>query len=236
MNERKTIVCCLPGLNFSSFWVSNWTVLLSHLQGKFNVHVQFGYSNNIYMTRNQILQAVFESKIDFDYCLWMDDDNILAVEQFNILLDQLEKHGELDGMLGWYWLQPQINGIAPTVSVGIFDPENPEIIKHMTPAEVHNGESFKEIEWGGFGAVLIKWEAMKAVGLKSFAPIIMPDTFWGFSGDDISFFIRAKEKGLKFGVDKRVKVPHLKIRNIDFDPRVFINKEVAQEKQQIAAD
>ena len=236
--ERKTIVCCLPGFSFSSYWVNNWTSLLSFLQSKFIVHVMMGFSNNIYMTRNQILEGLFNSEkagAKFDYCFWMDDDNPTDVDGFKQLLEDLEEDDSLDGILGWYWLQPHGSNIPPAVSVGDFEVNCN--IKNMTPQEAYKEPFIVPVEWGGFGSFLIRWNAMESVGEKSFSPIIIPESRDGFSGDDISFFIRARNlaalkqiKPLKFAVDKRVKVPHLKLRNADFDANAFIAlpSEIAQ--------
>ncbi len=45
--------------------------------------------------------------------------------------------------------------------------------------------------------------------------MVRPDVNWGFTSEDTTFFYRAHEAGMKFGVDMRVKVPHLKLRAIE---------------------
>lgn len=222
MEERKTIVCCLPGLYFSNFWVNNFVSLLSYMQSKFNVRIHFGYSNNIYITRNKLLGELFEAEklgVKMDYILWMDDDNILDANQLDLLVKGLESNSELSGIMGWYWLQANGAMIEPTVSCGLIEDDKVWPIK---PKHMFSDPYLQSVEYGGFGAVLLKWEELKKLGNKSFAPIILPDSLYGFSGDDVSFFILAKQAGMKFAVDKRVKVPHLKLANADFDAERFI--------------
>ena len=38
---------------------------------------------------------------------------------------------------------------------------------------------------------------------------------FGFTSEDTSFFYNAKQAGMKFAVDLRVKVPHMKLRAIE---------------------
>ena len=57
--------------------------------------------------------------------------------------------------------------------------------------------------------------ALELLGPRAFAPLIRPQVKFGFTGEDTSFFVNAHEKGVKFGVDVRVKVPHVKWRAIE---------------------
>jgi hypothetical protein len=74
----------------------------------------------------------------------------------------------------------------------------------------------KPISHSGFPVVLMRTSALeKAGGAAAFTPLIQKDFQWGFAGEDVSFFVAAHKAGLKFAVDRRVKVPHMKLRAAD---------------------
>ncbi len=71
------------------------------------------------------------------------------------------------------------------------------------------------IDWSGFPCVLLRYEVLERLGKEAFMPIVRPDVKYGFTSEDTSFFLRAKEAGYQFLVDLRVKVPHIKMRAIE---------------------
>lgn len=155
----------------------------------------------------------------FELCLWMDDDNILTPEGFDLLLNDLDKYPLVDGVMGWYWLQPHGYQIEPMVSCGDFESNN---AIPMRPHTMYSEPFVEGIEYGGMGSWLVRWNSLKEVGKNSFAPIILKDSQWGFAGDDCSFFLRALELEQNYAVDKRVFLPHLKLREAGYDSTQFI--------------
>ena len=68
------------------------------------------------------------------------------------------------------------------------------------------------VGWTGFPVFLQRWEVFEKIGPRPFTPIPTSHHFYGAFGEDVSFCKRALEAGLSFAIDRRVKVPHLKIR------------------------
>jgi hypothetical protein len=69
--------------------------------------------------------------------------------------------------------------------------------------------------WSGFPCVLLRRRVLEVLGEGAFAPVFRDDINYKFSGEDTAFFWRARAAGLKFAVDVRVQVPHVKWRVIE---------------------
>ena len=219
MEEKKKLVVLLPGLQFLNNWVMNWTELIVHLAQKFNVLPFSVYSNNIYSTRNKLQELVFNAESQGfvpDYVLMMDDDNILTIQDFDKLLEDLELNPTLTGILAWYWIQAQVNQNEPRASVGSINDDNITVIPAREMFDLDT--PIIPCEYGGLGGFLCKWSEVKKLGKTPFDPVQLPNgSIDKFAGDDVSFFFRAKEMGMRIAVDKRVKLPHFKIRDAEFD-------------------
>ena len=229
--KRETIVCLFPGEVFSSVWVSHWTSLLCHLMGKFNVEVLFGYCSSVHITRASLVDAFLKQEAEgkkIDFALWLDDDNVLTSEQFDLLYADLKKHEYLDGVVGWTWCQPNELQVAPVASCGMLDGTEAKAFEPEGIADLNNGRGdIWGIEYSGFPAALIKWDVHSQLGRNAFLPI-RSENYWGIIGEDVSFFARARAFGFQFAVDRRIKVPHLKLRNADFSLETL--KRLAEEK------
>jgi hypothetical protein len=210
---KPIIVVCLPGETFHSTWVAYWTNLLTYLGAHFTVSPIFTFSSNVYSTRSCMTQQILNSFPTPDYVLWIDDDNLLSVEQFARLLNDLESTPGADMVSAWAYVQPEIyNQIDARTSVGMFD-ENGKGTR-MTVAELMAGDAdVKEIHYSGFPTVLMRGEMLEKVGPNGFAPILDSRCEYGFAGEDLSFCIRAREQGCRMFVDRRVRVQHLKLRD-----------------------
>ena len=70
------------------------------------------------------------------------------------------------------------------------------------------------ISYSGFPAVLMRGSILDTMTGNDFLPIVDAELFppFGMSGEDTAFFVRGNDRGLEFAVDRRVKVPHLKLR------------------------
>ena len=231
MNEekRETIVCLFPGEVFSSVWVSHWTSLLCHLLSRFNVEVLFGYCSTVHITRASLVDAFLKQEAEgkkIDFALWLDDDNVLTNEQFDLLYGDLKKVEGLDGVVGWTWCQPNELQVAPVVSCGMLKELEADAFEPYLMANLQGNPIWK-IEYSGFPAALIKWEVHNQLGRNAFKPM-KAENYWGIVGEDVSFFYRANIEGFRFAVDRRVKVPHLKLRNADFSLETL--KKLAEEK------
>jgi hypothetical protein len=215
-NGKETIAIALPGEHFSSVWVANWTTLFAAIFNAYNVQLHFAYSSNVYVTRGRILAGILDGDTMPDYVLWIDDDNTLTFPQFELLVNDLKDHQYLDAVAGWCWIQPDGYGINAVPSCGMFNgcKAVPLPLEHLVTVDGVEpiGPDLIPVEYTGFPVVLFKLATMKDVGPAPFAPMWAPDTELHFMGEDTSFCKRMLEAGLTLAVDRRVKVPHYKLR------------------------
>jgi hypothetical protein len=212
---KKKIMICLPGESYSAAWTSMWTQLLHSLMPFFDVIPLFCYSTNVYVTRAALANAIMESKPSPDYVLWIDDDNLLTFDQFMILLKDLEDNPQADSVSAWTWIMGDVFASPSKVSVGVFDGKGD--CKALDPRVMREGiEDLIKIDWTGFPVVLMRYEAIvKTGGHKAFQPYPAPGHAYGFYGEDASFCKRAQDVGVRLYVDRRVKVPHLKLQGVE---------------------
>jgi hypothetical protein len=228
--QRVLAVCC-PGEVFRHEWVATTYGLLMHIKDsqRFSqIGNHWCHTSNVHSTRIELAASVLSASPRADLVLWLDDDNLLEPGQFDMLVQDLDAHPELSGVVGWCWC----------------DPADPQGLKNK-PLEMscgRQGEALKcmrftledwnkarasdkwlvgsddiapDAFWSGFPVVLMRYEALEKLGALVFAPMVIPEVHHGFTSEDTSFFYRAHAAGLKFAVDLRVKVPHLKVRNIE---------------------
>lgn len=211
--KKKRVVICLPGERFSSSWVSHMLLTMSWLQNNFDIEVQMAYSSNVYVTRHSL--ALSALKVEADYVLWIDDDNLIDIAHVAQLIEDLDKIPELDVVAGWCYCQSDsIELPVAKTSVGFF--EGGESVS-LRGAQLTGATVLIKIDWTGFPIVLMRQSALRKLD-KPFVPLLNPDNFYGFDSEDISFSRRLKEAGLNMAVDPRVKVPHLKLRDADTTP------------------
>lgn len=232
VRNKKTIVLCYPGEIFSSSWVLHLCQLLLNLPNWFNVIPINCYSSNVYDTRNVLGKAALQQNTPpADYVLWIDDDNLVTPQQVIQLIQDLEENPEYDMVAGWCWIQPDSVTIPAKTSCGIFhedgscqsisresmlsaDPEIPQLI---------------EIEWTGFPIVMMRRECLIKAGSNPFYPLPTKHAEHGFSGEDVAFCRLAKERGgARFAVDRRIKVPHLKLRSAEPNDLLAVHKDLAE--------
>jgi hypothetical protein len=221
-NGRKTIAVALPGESFSSVWLASFINLFGELFCRFNVAPIFGYSSNVYATRGRILQSMIEldEKImPVDYALWVDDDNTLTWPQLQLLFDGLESNPELDAVAAWCWVQPDGYAIHPLPSCGNFafsgHKTTPLDLQYLgsVDGEPPVGPDLVPVGYTGFPAVLFRFDSLRMIAdLKPFAPYPAEELEMGFLGEDTGFWLRARHAGIRLAVDRRVKVPHYKMR------------------------
>ena len=211
---RKTIAVGLPGESFSSKWVFGWTQVFGELMGKYNVEPLLAYSSNVYATRSTIFKHFRDCRPIPDYLLWLDDDNTITMEQVETLIHDLDSRPDAGMVAGWCWLAA--DGYDETVdravtSAGMF--EESGLVRGIGYRELMAGENpLREVGFTGFPVVLMRGSLLNAMDENAFSPIMHPGYPFGFAGEDCAFCKRAGEAGVKILVDRRVKVPHLKLR------------------------
>lgn len=211
--KKQTIACVLPGEVFSQAWVGAWTELVHNLLPHFSLLPMFGHCSVVYFTRQSMFDALKSVSPAPDLILWIDDDQILTVDALRLLVSDLVDHPELDGVVGWAWCEQNSYSNPAMMSCGIFDREGKsQRLKYEDMMAMPS--DLVPISFSGFPAVLMRGTVLEDVGARAFMPIMNEELYppYGMSGEDVAFFTHAREKGLQFAVDRRVKVPHLKLR------------------------
>jgi hypothetical protein len=212
--RRRSICVCLPGETFSRPWVMAWTSLLAVLSQRFILFPPiFGYSSAPHVTRQGFWGEIMTGPLP-DYVLWVDDDNILTPDGLMLLAADLEEHPEIDMAAGWSWAAD-----ALTITAGLFMPgkngKHCGRIEHKTlMAGPHD---LFRVEWTGFPAVLMRGSLLVDAGEKAFIPIPNNIKPWFCYGEDISFCLNVE--GHLMVIDRRVRVPHLKLADNDLEAR-----------------
>lgn len=217
VDPRPIIAVCLPGDMVSMHWMVSWMNLFSHLTQRYRVVVSTAYASSASVTRSTLIKMLKDSGQPISFVLWLDDDNTLTPEQFEMLYADLEQHPELDVVVGWTWIAANDEPSVAIISCGRYDGASLDEGKHspLTLEQLSEGaEDLKPIDASGFPVVLMRYQTIEKAGVHPFAHIV-DDRFepWGMSGEDHAFFIKAAQRGgCKFAVDRRVHVPHFKRR------------------------
>ena len=231
MPIRKVIAVCLPGLNFPQHWVATWTELFGRLMNEYIVHPIFSYSTNVYATRISIAESILQNcNPKPDYILWIDDDNLVNSLHVKQLIEDIEKRPDLDGIAGWCWVLSNVGDCVQVTSVGDFNEKGGSRLWDYNDL-MAGPDNLKAFECGGFPCFLMRYRALEAVGKNAFMPQLSSAHPFGFSGEDIAYFACAKKEGLKFAVDRRIKVPHLRLGSPE--PPELV-KEQQQTEQAVA--
>jgi hypothetical protein len=210
--SAKRIAFCLPGESFSAPWVWN-LVQLENLLAKAGYVVQlfWGETSNVFEARAMLRQEVIQAG-PFDYVLMLDDDNLVTFPQVQQMVTELEGHAEISGVTAWTLIQPSVGDAVPIASCGRLSPEGRVI--PFTFKELREAQGLMEIEYTGFPCLLLRYQALVDAGKKCFFPIFSDSFTWGMSGEDYAFISRCRKKGMRFFVDPRLCIPHLKTRPI----------------------
>lgn len=210
---RRRIAICISGEWFPAAWVVAWTELLQLTQFH-DILVTFGTSSNVHVTRIELSKQALAIKPDVDYILWIDDDNIVTPQQILQLITDLEHVPHASFIAGWTETgAPVFHSDERKLSCGRFMPDGNTV--PMSPDGLLSGdEDLKEIDYTGFPVVLMRRSLLEELGAAAFAPLSNPHHKYGFHSEDVSFCTRARNEGHRLFVDRRVLVPHLKLRDI----------------------
>ena len=231
----RTLAVCMPGETFrKEIFASHLHLVCALNQGpRFLVQPLVFYSSNVHYTRQMMTQELNDAPAPWDYVLWVDDDNQLTPQQFDLLYRDLDEHPELAGVVGWCWcdpgnkadLKPQ-DWMMSVGRQGSWDDGLPCFRMTMQDFQraaesgqylIHSDDLAKEghVFWSGFPAVLLRGETLRELGPMAFAPVHHPKVKFEYLSEDASFFHNAQKAGMKFACDIRVKVPHGKFRAIE---------------------
>jgi cellulose synthase/poly-beta-1,6-N-acetylglucosamine synthase-like glycosyltransferase len=209
--RRETIGVALPGQTFCGSWVVAWTELYGHLRDRFAVEMQLVYASNVHATRWHLYNGFRDMRVRPDWLLWIDDDNLVTPNDVEQLLADLRANPDADMAAGWTWCGADTFETKAHTSIGTLGNAPAQIPYQELMA---GPDDLKEIGFTGFPVVLMRGAIFDKVGPESFAPIMGSQYARGFASEDIAFCIRARAAGVKILVDRRVKVPHLKLREV----------------------
>ena len=220
--KPPTIVFCLPGRNFSNKFLMSWSQLLLNLfRMGFNVRISQKYTSNVYYVRNMCLggdvmrgihQKPFDGKLDYDYIMWIDSDIVFTTDQFL----QLLKHDK-DIVSGLY----KMDGGTHFATVKDWDKKyfrKNSTFEFLTTDSVNkwvekNPNKLMEVEYTGFGFMLVKKGVFERLKYPWFSPIYEKDMgkdVLDFCSEDVSFCQKVIKKGYKIHIDPTIVVGHEK--------------------------
>jgi hypothetical protein len=222
------MVICLPGEVFRNEWVGTMFQTIESLGHMgYITGPHWCYTSNVYCTRIELAQGALEFRPKADFVLWIDDDNLVTADQVQLLIQDLEAHPEFGGVTGWCWCDHNESEgtIAEKWRMSVGRQRWPDLqCLRLTSDDLQaafqksplitSDDLLPDAFWSGFPCVLMRRSALEMLGPSAFAPLILPVNY-GFTGEDTSFFINAHKAGVKFAVDIRVKVPHVKWRAIE---------------------
>ena len=201
----------MPGENFTGVvMMNNISIVTGLLQKGYAVVPHNFHCSNVYFARNILAERAM-SIPQGDFMVWVDDDQLVDVNQVVKLLKELEAHPEADVVGGWTWIQAHICGEEAKASCGIFDETG--FMKYISSFIIDGEPELHEVEWTGFPLVAMRRSALEKIGRNAFAP--MPSKSQGgfcWYGEDVAFCLRLREKGGRIFIDPTVYVPHLKLR------------------------
>ncbi len=201
-DTRQTLALCLPGENFPMEVVANLTNLLFRLSAQFIIQPHFGYSSNVFRCRNYFAD-VLEANPTTDWVLWIDDDNILTPQSFDMLWIAANAPDAPEVVAAWCWIFDRGKGEFVTSNGVLAATGDGKLITTPSDASKFSG-GLEMREYTGFPAVLHRGEIMKRLGKSPFGPDILVD------GEDISFCLRCRDVGIRIGVHTGLEIPHLK--------------------------
>lgn len=162
--------------------------------------VSFLIGSLIYDSRNQLAKQAM--KYDADYVMWLDSDMIIPADALKKMLRHMEEG--LDIVTGLYFRR------RPPYTPVLFKSADEE--GKWEGYDEYPDELF-EVGGCGFGCVITRTDVLYDVAINEkglFDPIA------GF-GEDISFCIRARNRGYKVMCDPSIKCGHV--------GQIFVNED-----------
>ena len=210
-----TVVFCLPGETFSTQFLQNWTQLIMELP-RYNIQprVSPAESSNVYFVRSKCLggdvllgveQKPFRGE-PYDYIMWIDSDSYFRPELFFQLLSH-----KADIVSGYYMMQGERNfAVVKDWDEEVFRTNGS--FEFMTVESMAKEKELFEVAYAGMGFMLVKRGVFESLDYPWFAPVFhdMGGGVRDFSSEDVSFCLRAREKGFRVFVDPTVRVGHEK--------------------------
>ncbi len=210
------VMFCLPGREFSRHFLKSYTELMGFChESKLRFGVASQYSPVVYYVRNMCLggdnmrgkdQKLFGG-MDYTHIMWIDSDIVFNAAQF----DRLLKHDK-DIVSGLYLMQ----GGDEYATVVKEDKEyflKDGRYQFLKPQDIEGQKDLFEVDYTGFGFILIKRGVFESVGYPWFRPIFHEiGPCYDFASEDASICQLFREQGYKIHIDPTIRVGHVKER------------------------
>lgn len=223
VDRPPVLAICTPGEVFREEFVGMLRRLDFFLQREFVVQPVMGHATEPWRIRQEMADGILspEWQPRADFVLWIDDDNLVTVEQFQMLYRALIDL-KADVVAGWCWIQyGEKEPYKFVPSFGYFNEQRNAIRYADAPTQTE----IVQADFTGFPCVLMRREALERAGAWAFRPIMDEGAISGMIGEDVSFCRRLKDAGVHLHVHTGVKVPHLKTRAIE--PEYLVKKRAA---------
>lgn len=217
------VLFCLPGKSFSNHFLQSWSELLlwcfnNNITPYMNIH----YNPVVYYCRNQLLggdlhngpeQLPFNGKLEYDYIMWLDSDMVFNPQHFAKLLN-----AGCDIVSGLYLM----DGGKQYATVKDWDYNyfgKHYSFEFLTPSYIEtyqkdNPNQLLEVEYTGFGFILIKKGVFEKIKYPWFKPLYydLPNGISDFCAEDVGFCQMALKHGFKIYIDTTVVIGHEKVK------------------------
>ena len=214
---KRTIAVITPGADFPARWASDWDILYAYLLSRYQVRRVFAESNNIYQVREMAVRT-YQQMGPADYVLWLDSDNPPTIDAFRWLMAAVEAAETntdpalppVDIIGAWYrYSHP--SDLRTFIAAGLkgYGERAGQLSEADVLAAKERNELIENVEYIGFGMLLMRGPVVDALGPEGFYPAYPPDSK-RYLTDDVSWCYRARERGYRIYLHPMAFVEHLK--------------------------
>lgn len=215
IGKLPIILFLFPGKSFARCFLESWTETLNSLN-RMGITVKFRcmYSADIYACRNGLLQAgdakpwpevmPFEGKVEYDYLMWIDsdmawqpDDVVRLLNHRKDIVSGVCPMGDKQDRAAYGWYAERADGV--------------QVMRYATVKGSADMQELIEVDFAGFGFVMIKRGVFEAVGYPWFREVVRQEGYTKLrTSEDIGLCTRARMAGYKVWVDPLVRIGHLR--------------------------
>ena len=215
-NKQKVIIFCIPGKQFNSRFLLNWSeLLLKCLLNNYRPILCQENDRNIYIQRNKCLganiltddktQKPFQGEVEYDYLVWIDPNVIFKFEDLEKLLNS-----QYDVTSGIYILDTN-NDITNVVKK--FDYEfykkngTFNFLSYDNIIKIDKTDNrYFETEFTDLGFICMKKGVTEKIEYPWFEPHPTEGEIVNLFTDSYSYCKKLKNKGIKIMVDSNIKM------------------------------
>lgn len=218
-SRQKKLAVIVIGNSFSLRWVEAWTDFLARCGQVFDLNLITTRGPLVHWNRAGAAEDALKLEPPCDYVIWIDHDIPpfagLAVQLFA----DLEADPGLGMVTGWYLTEMGLASFGRSFKIlgtSGFRRQFADIEDFILPDSPH----IQEVDWSGFGLVMMRREALLKAKPESFMPMqedlgeFTKANFWGWIGEDMGFCKAARAVGVRICVDRRVRCEHQKLMDV----------------------